>query len=83
MTAHRVQVTVQPGGNVELKNLPFRPGELVEVLVRPSDGPEAAERVAEPSQEEQQRFPLRGAKPYRFDDPFSPAVPEEEWDALR
>jgi uncharacterized protein (DUF433 family) len=29
------------------------------------------------------RYPLRSKQPYQFDDPFSSAVPPEDWDALK
>jgi hypothetical protein len=28
-------------------------------------------------------YPLQSKEPYRYDDPFAPAVPLEEWDALQ
>jgi hypothetical protein len=28
-------------------------------------------------------YPLQGKEPYRYDDPFAPAVPLEEWDVLQ
>ena len=27
--------------------------------------------------------PLQGKEPYRYDDPFAPAVPSEDWDVLQ
>ena len=43
-------------------------GVQVEVLIRPTD--------------EGNPTPLRGT-PYRFDEPFAPAVDEADWDALQ
>jgi hypothetical protein len=28
-------------------------------------------------------YPLQGQEPYRYDDPFAPAVPLEDWDVLQ
>ena len=28
-------------------------------------------------------YPLQGQQPYRYDDPFAPAVPLEDWDVLQ
>ena len=28
-------------------------------------------------------YPLQGKEPYRYDDPFAPAVPLEDWDVLQ
>ena len=85
LTAQRIEATVAAGGRLLLENLPFGAGQAVEVIVLPSapepraavpsaDGPATA--VPTPP------HPLRGG-PYRYDDPFGPAVPEEYWEALR
>jgi hypothetical protein len=74
MTAHRIETFLTEDGTLALKDLPIRAGARVEVIVLVSDA------VA---QTDAERFPLRGSQPYRFDDPFSPAVPEDDWDALR
>lgn len=28
-------------------------------------------------------YPLQGKEPYRYDDPFAPTVPIEDWDVLQ
>lgn len=28
-------------------------------------------------------YPLQGKEPYRYEDPFAPAIPSEEWDVLQ
>ena len=38
--------------------------------------------LAKPENRPKDRTPLRGT-PYRYDNPFEPAVPSEEWDALQ
>lgn len=61
-TSATTQTEVMPGGQVIINNLPFREGELVEVVVRPrrpSDQPD--------------RYPLRGSGS-RYDDPFDSII---------
>ena len=71
MNGHRLDTTIGPDGSILLEGLPVHAGDQVEVIVRAK---EPGHPKAQPS------YPLRG-KPYRFEDPFSPAVPPEEWDA--
>ena len=55
------------------------------VLDEPVELPEGAEVLVEPVKPENKKkscFALRGT-PYRFDDPFTPAAPAEEWNAYR
>jgi hypothetical protein len=80
MTAHRVETTVTEDGTLALKNLPIRAGERVEIIILMGGGPPPSSAQSE---SDANRFPLRGLQPYRYDDPFGPAVPEEDWDALK
>ena len=73
MRAHRAEATVQEDGTVALKDLPFHAGEQVEVIIL---APEAKPNMGN-------RYPLRNKVPYRFDEPFEPAVPPEDWEANR
>jgi hypothetical protein len=50
--------------------LPFEAGEKVEIVIR---------SVEEPAENPIQ--PFKG-KPLYYPDPFGPAVPEDDWDAL-
>lgn len=68
--AYRVHRQIQADGTLKLKNLPFRPGEEVEVIVR------AEERQILDSR----RYPLRG-KPLVYNDPTEP-VGESDWETL-
>jgi hypothetical protein len=68
--AYRIHGRVSPNGTLTLENLPFEPGEEVEVIVlteerQVRDGP---------------RYPLRGT-PLTYVDPTAP-VASSEWDAL-
>lgn len=64
--AYRAEVTVSEDGSVSLKGLPFRPGELVEVIVLTRGLPV------------RERAPLRGSV-RRYTDPTEP-VAGEDWD---
>lgn len=68
--AYRVQSRVSPEGTLKLENVPFQPGETVEVIVL------AEERLVR----EQARYPLRG-KPLAYQNPMDGAA-TSEWDAV-
>ncbi len=71
MQKYRIETTVSNDGTLTLKELPFRAGDTVEVIVyrRECEG------------ERSVRYPLRG-KPIRYIKPFG-SVAEDEWDVLR
>ena len=69
--AHRIEATVGKHGNLVLENLPFEPGQPVEVLVLSK---------AAPSEGGQSKT-LRGSV-LEYHHPFDP-VANEEWEALR
>ena len=69
MQAYRLETTVSDDGSVVLKQLPFRAGEEVEVIV-----------LARESQPGREKYPLRG-KPIRYDRPTDP-VAETDWESL-
>lgn len=71
MTAHRIETTVGSDKALTLDNLPFPAGTNVEVIVM-----EQITRCPDPDP-----YPLRGTV-LRYDDPFEPAVPIEDWDCL-
>lgn len=72
MKAHRIETTLTENGTLLLKDLPFTAGESVEIIV--------LKLPARPS--ESNLYPLRGTV-YRYDDPFEPAVPLEDWEVLQ
>ena len=76
MKAHRAQATVGEGGLLTVRGLPLRNGEVVEVIVLARD-----DAPARPSLDEV-RDRLRGSV-LKDERPFDPAVPPEEWDAVR
>jgi hypothetical protein len=69
--AYRVRSLVSAEGTLQLENLPFQPGEEVEVIVL---GEESAART-------EKRYPLRGT-PVTYHDPTAP-VAESDWQAAR
>lgn len=73
MQAHRVEKIIQSNGVLILENLPFEAGKKVEVIVL-----EAENGKIEPVKN---NYPLRGSL-YKYDDPFEPVVPIEDWEAL-
>jgi hypothetical protein len=72
MNAHRIETTVNPDGTLLIKDIPFQPGDQVEVIV--------IERTPPLPPEGKDRYPLRG-KPLQYNAPFEP-VAEAEWGVL-
>ena len=72
MEAYKVDAVLKQNGILVLKQLPFKRGEHVEVIVIPA---------TEQKQEVAEATPLRGTV-LRYDDPFAP-VAEAEWEALQ
>ena len=71
MHAHRLETTINPDGRLTLDNLPFQPGETVEVIILA----ETALTI------EQNRYPLRGL-PVQYEQPTEP-VALNDWETLR
>ena len=72
MEAVRIEAKVQSNGRVILNDLPFEEGKDVEIIVFETNG----------KQTEPKSNPLKGSV-LKYDDPFEPAVPIEDWEALR
>lgn len=72
MEAIRIEATVQPKGRVILNDLPFEEGKKVEIIVLDTNGKETMPKTN----------PLKGSV-LRYDDPFEPATPIEDWEVLR
>jgi hypothetical protein len=76
MNAHKVAATLMEDGTLVLKGLPFHAGDTVEII------------ILEQSKEDQSTRPIQVSHPLqgtvlRYDDPFEPAVPAEEWEVLK
>lgn len=69
MNAHHVETTVNLDGTLILRDVPFQPGEPVEVII--------LERTTHAPSAEKDRYPLRG-KPLQYQAPFD-SVAEKEW----
>lgn len=72
MEAYRTEATVAQDGTLTLESLPFHAGERVEVIVLASTATKLND----------DRYPLRGLTPYRYDRPTDP-VGDEDWEALQ
>ncbi|BAY62514.1 hypothetical protein NIES22_25880 [Calothrix brevissima NIES-22] len=73
MKAHRIKTILTEDGTLIVKDLPFQAGEAVEIIILES---QTHPQPANP-------YPLRGKQPYRYDEPFEPAVPLEDWEVLQ
>jgi ABC-type molybdate transport system ATPase subunit len=75
--AHRATAVVTEGQSISVSGLPIAAGERVEVIILAGVGlaPDA------PTGDDVRRR-LRGSV-LKYDHPFDPAVPPEEWDAVR
>ena len=73
MKTYQAEVVIEQDGALRLQELPFRAGDRVQVTIQDAD---RADEVVT------QRYPLRGSV-IRYDDPFGPAVPEDDWEALQ
>ena len=67
MATFKTKANVADNGTLTIFGLPFKPGEQVKITIEP----------IEESQEEKERYPLRG-KPYKYDRPFD-GVALDDW----
>ncbi|MBA3924153.1 MAG: hypothetical protein H0X31_21625 [Nostocaceae cyanobacterium] len=79
MNAYKVETVLTEDGTLKLQGLPFHAGDVVEVIIRERAKLQRVE-ISTPFPDSNQH-PLRG-KVVRYDDPFEPAVPLEDWEAL-
>lgn len=71
MKTHRLEIALTENGQITLKNLPFKAGETVEIIISTSQ--------KNPSSDNS--FPLQGTVNY-YHDPFEP-VAEDEWEVFK
>ena len=71
-TTYTLRAEVDADGVVSARGVPLAKGERVEVVIK------RLRRLPENSE----RYPLRGL-PYKYDSHFEPAVPADEWAALK
>ncbi len=67
-----IETTLTENRTLTIKNLPFQAGDAVEIIIK--------ERPSHP--QDVNPYPLRGTV-YRYDNPFEPAVPVEDWEVLQ
>ena len=73
-----VQSVINDNGQLVLEDLPFAPGDTVEIIVR---GRVIESAINKSSTSE--RYPLQGSQPYSYQDPFEPAVPADDWEVMQ
>ena len=78
MMAYKTEATLD-SRTLTLRNLPFPPGTAVEVIVLERIG--APDTTTGGGTDAHEATPLAGTV-LRYDDPFEPAVPPEDWDAI-
>jgi hypothetical protein len=71
LEAVKIEARVGPDGRIEHPALTRFEGENVEIIVLHGTGVHHCKE-----------YPLAGTV-HRYDDPFGPACPEEDWEALR
>ncbi len=76
MNAHKLAATLMEDGTLVLQGLPFHAGDTVEIIILEQPKAEL------PNQASQADYPLQGTV-LRYDDPFEPAVPAEDWEVLK
>ena len=82
MTAYKVvpfitlESIVTKDGQLILDGLPFQTGDVVEIIIRGQPNPST-------TPDSQTAYPLQGTQPYRYDDPFEPAVSINDWEVLK
>lgn len=71
MLAYRLETIVPPNGELQLKSLPFYPGEAIEVIILARSQPAT----------DQNHFPLKGSV-LSYEDPTE-SVAADDWDVLQ
>ncbi len=71
MVAFRLETVVPKNGELQLKSLPFRPGEAIEIIIL----------AANAFKQKLTLFPLQNTV-LHYEDPFEP-VATEEWQVLQ
>ena len=80
---HEVEAIVHPDGTVRIDAVPFPVGNRLRVILSAAAPVPPHRHSAEEFERSRQiRSELKGSVT-RYDDPFGPAIPESDWDALR
>ena len=75
MNAHKLAATLTEDGKLMLTDLPFHAGDTVEIILLEHPNKQFPQFFSS-------EYPLKGTV-LRYDDPFEPAAPIEDWDALQ
>ena len=78
---HQVNDAVVRGGKIVLSDLPFADGQRVRVVVSESDAAAASQPLPRMSIADVRRQLKDGVE--RFDDPFGPMIPIDDWEMLK
>lgn len=73
---HEINDVIVQGGKIVLSHLPFADGQHVRILVAEAD------QTGQRASIQKVREILRGAVE-RFDEPFEPMIPSENWEMLK
>jgi hypothetical protein len=75
MPMHQINDAVVHAGKIELSNLPFADGQHVRILVteQPTGDRPSIQQI---------RQSLKGCVE-RFEDPFEPMIPSDQWEMLK
>ncbi len=69
METFKTKAKVKNNHKIQIDNVPFKDGETVLITIDPIN------------KESTSNYPLWGTT-YKYDNPFEPAVPPEEWEVL-
>jgi hypothetical protein len=72
MNAHRIETSLTENGKLSLKNLPFKKGDEVEIIILDRS---SSKTISDADS-------LTGTV-LRYDEPFEPATSVEDWEALK
>jgi len=73
---HQINDAIVQGGQIVLSHLPFADGQRVRVIVAETNEPNGRIPI------QKVREILKGGVA-RFDDPFEPMIPSENWEMLK
>ncbi|MCZ8065259.1 MAG: hypothetical protein ACK5QJ_01395 [Microcystis sp.] len=76
MNTYKIQTVLTEDGTVLLKELPFQAGDAVEIIILEQS------KTSLSSSQEKLIHSLKGSV-LRYDDPFEPAIPPEDWEILK
>lgn len=76
MNSYTIKTVLTEDGALILRNLPFRVGDAVQVIILEGSKSQQDKIIIQES--ESNLYPLQGKQPYRYDEPYEPATPLED-----